>query len=384
MAVVFLLGSGISLNAGIPSVGTISEQIFSGDGVIRHSDATYYLADPGGSNYDDYRTRAEPAIRFVQRLRGLADRYFAEVLDERSANYEDVANLAKQIADAISGEYENPALLPLLAELKDGAGSLAELMELATEAHNYSRDMVWRMLDRSVDHAYEIRHLTAIIDGCRALRSADLFELNHDRVVESALAQAGIAVSDGFTRPNGDVVFWTGEFEAPVRCFKLHGSVSWFHRNVPDERCRGLVVARSSTNDPYHEHGGGGELLALPADGRPVLLAGTFDKPLSYDSTLFADQHYRFHESLRQADALVVIGYGFRDKAINSRLIGWMHGGRDRRLVVVHGEPASLVAEARGAIRRQSGAWISEGRMCVIEKGIADVTWEEIAEAMGR
>ena len=122
MRVVFLLGSGISADAGMPSVTAISEQVFRGNGVIRHSDATYYLADTGSPNYGHYRARAEPAIRFVQRLRGVADCYFAEVLDERSANYEDVANLAKQIADSISGEYENPALLPLLAELKDAAG----------------------------------------------------------------------------------------------------------------------------------------------------------------------------------------------------------------------------------------------------------------------
>lgn len=379
---VFLLGSGISVDAGMPCVAKIGARVFSGDGVIRHSDETYYLADPGGPNYDHYQARAEPTIHFVQRLREVADRYFAEVLDERSANYEDVANLAKQIADAISGEYENPALLPLLAELRDDAGGLRELEELANEAHGYIRDTVSCMLGRRVDHTFRVDHLAAMTDGCRALGSVDLFELNHDRVLESALAKAGIAVSDGFTRPDGEVVFWTGEFDQPIRHFKLHGSVTWFARIVPDEPWRGPVVARSTTDDPYHERSAAGELLAFPGDGRPVLLTGTFDKQLAYDSTVFADQHDRFHESLRRADAIVVIGYGFRDKAINSRLIGWMQGSRDRRLVVVHRDVAELVAGARGAIGLHWDGWISDGRLRVVRKWIADATWKDIAQAL--
>jgi hypothetical protein len=384
MAVLFLLGSGIAMDAGMPSVGKISKQVFSGDGVIRHTDETYYLADPDTPSYEHLRTRAEPAIRFVQRLRGVADRYFAEVLDEHTTDYEDIANLTKQIADAISGEYENPALLPLLAELTADTGGLREVKDLATEGHRYILDTVWRMLHRPVDHAFKVDHLAAITEGCRALGSADLFELNHDRVLEHAFASAEIALSNGFTRPNGEVVFWTGEFDQPVRHFKLHGSVEWFARNVPDEPWRGLVVARSTTDDPYHERGATGEFLDFPADGRPVLLAGTFDKPLAYDNTPFADQHYRFHMSLRRADAIVVIGYGFRDKAINSRLIGWIHGSRNRRLAVVHDAPSELAAGARGAIGRQWEGWISDGRLRIVPRCVADATWGDIAQALNR
>ena len=366
----------------MPTVETISKRVFDGQGVVRRSDACYYLVAPGDSADDHFRERAQPAVHFVQRLRGVADNYFAEVLDGRRTNYEDVANLARQIADAISGEYENPALLPLLRELTSDAGGLEKLFQIAREGHNYIRDTVWRMLSRPVDHQFEIGHLAAIIDGCRVLGSTDLFELNHDRVLECALAKAKLPVSDGFTRPYGDVVFWTGEFDSPIRHCKLHGSVGWFAREVPDEPWRGLVVARSTTDDPDHERGDTGEFLDPPADGRPVLLVGTFDKPLAYDSTLIADQHYRFHESLRRADAIIVIGYGFRDKAINSRLIGWMHGSRNRRLVVVHGKPPELIAGARGAIGRPWESWVSEGRLRTVPKWVSDASWVDLALAL--
>ena len=68
--------------------------------------------------------------------------------------------------------------------------------------------------------------MQAVIDGCRAVGETDLFELNHDRVVEKAVAEAGMDVSDGFTRRVGDVFFWADAFARPVRHFKLHGSIT--------------------------------------------------------------------------------------------------------------------------------------------------------------
>lgn len=379
MRVVFLLGSGICVDAGMPSIKDISEQVFSGAGVVRHSDATYYIAGEGAANYAYYRAAAEPAIAFAHRLRDLVDGYFADYIGERTANYEDVANLAKQVGDAISGEYENPALLPLLRELREDVPDPSELMDLATQTRDYIRDVVWRMLNR---HVERVDHLQAVIDGCRALGETDLFELNHDRVVEKAVAEAGIDVSDGFTRSVGDVFFWADEFARLIRHFKLHGSITWFHRTLPEEPWRGWVVARSTTDDPYHERGAAGELLDFPADGRPVLLAGTFDKPLAYDSTVYADQHYRFHESLRRTRTVVVFGYGFRDKAINARLIGWLNGAPDRRLIVGHGDVESLVGGARFAIGGKWNRWIRDGRLRVIEKWVADTSWDDVIDLL--
>jgi hypothetical protein len=301
--------------------------------------------------------------------------YFSDFFDGRAADYEDVANLAKQVEDALSGEYENPALLPLLLELRQEIDDLQELRQRAMDTRDYIRDIVWRMLNR-IPTGFD--HLTVIVEGCRALGTSDLFELNHDRVLEFALAAAGLTASDGFTQHAGDVLFWTDEFNQPLRHLKLHGSISWFHRHLDSAPWRGLVVARSLTHDPYHERDASGDLLEFPADGRPVLLTGTFDKPLAYDSTVFADQHYRFHESLRQTDAVIVIGYGFRDKAINSRLIGWLHSAPRRRLIVVLGDVEGLMGNARPAIARSWNAWIRGGRLRVVEKWVAQATWTDV------
>jgi hypothetical protein len=111
--------------------------------------------------------------------------------------------------------------------------------------------------------------LAVIIEGCRALGTTDLFELNHDRVLELGLAAAELPVSDGFTRASWDVLFWTDEFNQPLRHLKLHGSISWFHRHLNDAPWRGLVVARSLTHDPYHERDAAGALLEFPPTAAP-------------------------------------------------------------------------------------------------------------------
>jgi hypothetical protein len=252
MRVAFLLGSGICIDAAMPSVTEISEQVFSGAGVVRHSDATYYIAREGAANYAYYRAGAEPAIVFTQRLRDLADRYFADYVDGRAANYEDVANLAKQIGDALSGEYENPGLLPLLVDLREEVADPSELMERASETRDYIRDTVWRMLNQRVER---VDHLQAVVDSCQAIGQTDLFELNHDRVLEKALADGGMDVSDGFTRSMGDVFFWADHFERPIRHFKLHGSITprrrafrRFAARMSNCSCRGISSSGSAAS----------------------------------------------------------------------------------------------------------------------------------------
>jgi hypothetical protein len=98
----------------------------------------------------------------------------------------------------------------------------------------------------------------------------------------------------------------------------------------------------------------------------------------SYDTSIFADQHFHFHDSLRTADRVAVIGYGFADKGINTRLIGWLLDSRDRRLVVVHGDEDKLV---EGAIKHKWQGWPKEGRLRVVPRWVADVGWEDIAAA---
>jgi hypothetical protein len=80
------------------------------------------------------------------------------------------------------------------------------------------------------------------------------------------------------------------------------------------------------------------------------------------------------HEGLRSLDRLVIIGYGFADKGINTRLIGRLLGEPDRRLVVVHGNEEALANRARSAINRAWSRWKFDGRLKVVPHWVADAT----------
>jgi len=372
----FLLGSGVSIRAGMPSVADLSNRIRAGHGVICHSNTLYGMgreqSDPRGVE------RARPVIDFVGELWSRAEAYFSEVLDAHTVNYEDVCSLAGQVADALSGEYESPGLHPLLRDLVVEKGGRDRLRELAGGARDYIHDLVAEMVGSAPG---PVTHLKAITDACRELSRTDIYDLNHDRVIEAALDQAGIASSDGFGPKLGDVAYWGNAFDEPARHLKLHGSVRWFRYPIDTPPRRGYVIVRSETNDPEHNRDSAGEYLGYPGDGRPLILVGTHDKPLDYGRSIFADQHFRFHESLLETEVVVVSGYGFADKEINTRLIEWMLRDDRHRIVVVHPNPKELWAQSRPAAARNWAEW-SRGKAGLLEARIEETSWGDIREAV--
>lgn len=281
----------------------------------------FYLADELADHHD--REPVEVAVSFLDELKGISDSYFAVHDPERATNYEDLAYVARQIDDAISFEYENPALVPLIEKLVGvpySGRDMRQLMEAASQAADYIEDVVRALLSQS---RHDLGYLAPVSDAFadEAVEQVDLFTLNHDLVTETHLRERGLAFSDGFDREYGTLHLWTDTYAVPARrLFKLHGSIDWYRFPLDVDGWSGQVTARTR-EDPFHARGPNGEMLGFPAGGRPRLLTGTFNKILSYPSDIFADHHFRFHEALAGADRLLVIGYGFRDKAINSRLI---------------------------------------------------------------
>src|SRR5439155_24466153 len=91
----------------------------------------------------------QAAVSFLRELKAISDAYFGVHEPGRETNYEDLAYFARQIDDALSFEYENPALVPLIEKLVGGAYSGRnpyELKEAAGEASDYSEDVVCVLL----------------------------------------------------------------------------------------------------------------------------------------------------------------------------------------------------------------------------------------------
>ncbi|HEV7566064.1 MAG TPA: hypothetical protein VGO31_08925 [Microbacteriaceae bacterium] len=79
---------------------------------------------------------------------------------------------------------------------------------------------------------------------------------------------------------------------------------------------------------------------------------------------------------------MLVIGYGFRDKAINSRLIAWAERPGERRMVVVHRDPYGVGAGARGAIAQKWDRLEQSGTLAFVPRHLEGTTWAEIREKL--
>jgi hypothetical protein len=375
--IVFLLGSGISIDAGKPSVDNITAQVLSGAGAFLQSSKVFAF-DAEHPNFDLYRPPVEPVRGLVEDLRRASYEYF-----ERAPNYEEIATVARAVGDTLSREYESPAVMPFVQQLVNrpyAEGSTDRLQELCQQSCHYIADTVHHMLGGK---AGRLDHLGVVVQACRRMSGVTLASLNHDLVLEEALEDAGVCYADGFEEADKtvDTHFWIDNWEgSSVSLLKLHGSLDWWAYKREDEQWRRWAAARYKGNDPWAPTRAG--VTPGPSEYRPLLLIGTYDKILAYETWIFPDQHVRFLQALRMTKRVVMIGYGLGDKAINSRLIGWLDRARDNKLVVCHPDPSDLFRGARPAIREKQPAWEAEGRLVVVANIVADLTLEAIADCL--
>ena len=380
MNTAILLGAGSSVAAGFPTTQCLTELVLSGHGVKRHTDESYYIR---GANPPTETSLF--ANSMVRRLYAQAERYYS-TLAERRPNYEDIFYLAFQVSDDQAGEMENPAILSFVNELR---ADMSPLIEAAKDAHchnidsffpliretrNYIADVVWRRL--CCEPASQSQ-LDLIVHACNSVNVTSISTLCYDTHVESFLKEKGIVLSDGFSEPEGGVRYWNGKFPSSgkIPFLKLHGSVNWF-RLCPtsgdsyDER-----IGIPLNGDRYHTRADNGD-LQWPGT-RPLLLIGTFNKISAYSSGIFGELHQRFRSTISEANQMVICGYGFGDKGINIEILKWYYDERGRRLVIIHPDPDSLVANARGAIKHEWPNWQENGSISIIKKRFEKVDLDE-------
>ena len=359
--IAFLLGSGISILAGMPTTQEITERVLS--------------------------DKVSPRILdFLKILKREIDPYY-NYKPERCTNYEDLYYVAIQIHDSELRGYDNPVvqafiykisndIQPLLVGKEKEIRKVWTLQELADEATNYIHDIVCRMLNKK---PIRLDYLGCIKDACQdsELSNVDIFTLNHDTVLEQCIK--GIQFTHGFGEPINDVRYWNPDlFESDslkVRLFKLHGSINWFPF-LPEGGDFGSESIGSIPldTDPWNTRNPAGQ-EQLP---RSMLLIGRFNKELEYTSGIFEELHYQFYRSLRQIRRLVVCGYGFGDKGINRKIDQWVFSSPDCKIAVVDPKPEKLEI----ATPSKWNKWKNKKRLTIIPKRIEKVSWLEIKDSL--
>ena len=381
-----MLGAGSSVAAGFPSTKEITDRILSGREITKHTNGSYYFSD----GVEPLSGVVLLARSMVRRLYAESERYFSAHAG-RSSNYEDIYYLARQASDELLGEVDNPAIRVFVNELQADISPLIsaanernqdvkeanepdipdDVGKLLRETCKYIQDIVSQSLLSHSPAEGSTRQLGIIQYVCKLVNITSISTLCHDTHVETFLKTKGVKLADGFLE-HEEIPQWNDEFSGSetIPFLKLHGSVNWYRylddkiRRVPlDCYPQRLVLGGSAQ---YAEEG-------------PLMLIGTFNKISDYSSGLFRELHHRFRSTLREASTMIICGYGFGDKGINSEIIDWCFGREGRRFVIIHHDPDDLVASARGAIIKHWDEWKNKGSISMIEKRFEDVDTAEIA-----
>jgi hypothetical protein len=393
--IAFLFGSGISIPGGFPTTSDITLRILSGENIIRHTDGTYYFTEDNIDDLHKFDYSVARVCLFLKRLLLEIDHYYLFDFINHYTNYEELYYVINQMHDSELGEFENPVIGAFIEKISidlvkichifsSEASQPWEFSELFGEAENYIRDVVWRMLLHEPSH---FEYLKNICDACLddEFQNVDIFTLNHDFLIETALNNFNITYNLGFGNPVNDVCYWHPKllesFDTKVRLLKLHGSINWFQFPQNEYSFGPVSVGIPTDWDIWHTHNPFGE-MQTPAGGRPLFLAGTFNKMLHYTHDIFADLYYHFRRSLKTIDHLIICGYGFADKGINSQIVEWMYQSTKKHIIIIHKEPGGLKMHARGAIKKNWDGWTNNGQFCVIESFIEDISWQEIKSCL--
>jgi hypothetical protein len=356
MKVAFLLGSGFSIPARVPSTSKITEQIFSCENVYRHSDGLYRR----GQDVNAHISRSEDYLR---RIKGLIQIVKEEIedyyLDVVHSDYERTYYIVRQIQDSEWGELDNPVVQAFIDRIRDRVTKLLiqregeiirfDLLNLANETLNYITGYLQDLLyDRAWGTDYLDRSIgNAVVDSSL---DVDIFTLNHDEVLEQYLVSKGIRCVDGFGSEINGVRYWEPETyrdnSRGVRLFKLHGSINWY------EFPKGVGIPLN--RDPWHSRNPQGDYQHpdLSRPGLAVMLIGTFNNILEYTHGVFAELYYLFRKRMQEINHLVICGYGFGDKGINNSIIEWFNSNQQNKIIVIDPDEEGLKNRARRAAQR--------------------------------
>lgn len=375
----------------MPSTMEITERILSGQGVMRTSATSYEINQPLDGTKDEYVPRV---LKFLQVLKCEVDKYYISDL-ERSTNYEDLYFLASQIHDSELRKYDNPAIQPFIDKIapdiesllvgEDGETSMNDIIDIAREAIHYIEDIVWKFLRNNPS---QCNHLALLTDACKddSLVNINIFNINHDTVLEHCLKENDVKYADGFGKPVEDVRYWEPElFEINsskrIRLIKLHGSIDWFRLRSQQN---GGIVERigiplnrdyEDTKDPE-----GNPQSAV--NSRPIILVGTLNKMLQYTNWIYAELYSQFRKSLRDCNALVISGYSFGDIGINSSVWEWINAEAGHKVAIIHPDPERLRDHSRPAISGSWDQWTEQNKIRLISKLIEESSWEEIKSVL--
>jgi hypothetical protein len=268
--VIFLLGAGASVDAGMPTVAQLTKELRCQLPLCR---------DRNGKQRPDFAqlfntiAAHDPAIK---------------------DNYERFFDWLMLLTRVQMGPFRNAIQIKMEPSLATTAGELAFVIK---------RPVYEILRAHQSETSYGPGYFAGLGRFLPKRGRLKVFTRNYDLCVEDACRSASIDLTTGFRK---DTKRWDSsvfQFQNPgINLYKLHGSLSWvldkFDNNCPD---RSLIEAE--TDHTVEE---------------PELILGPGPKLQSDEP--FLTLYYEFRKALQSAKQCVVVGYSFGDAHINGAL----------------------------------------------------------------
>ena len=279
---IFLMGAGCSVCAGLPLMVDLTDKV---------------------------------AEKMGEETKGILDVVQAEV----EGNIEDIlSQLINYLA--ITEKRKDNSLQIQIGTLPCKEGDLQAAVQ---EIKGRVADIISRKLKISKEHRKFVRaiHRTQR-PGRNAIRSSTCYVvLNYDTLLEYALGFEGISYADGMS--GGATGWWDpktfSETNFRANVLKIHGSLDWY-RDADSEVIRRL---------PRH-------IIKKKNQISPIIIAPAESKYAETQSEPYATLMKQFEEKLNKSSgdtSLFIMGYGFGDDHVNSRIEGALR--KNEKLTVV-------------------------------------------------
>lgn len=287
---IFLLGAGVSKDAGFPLVRGLTDQLRDRLPNVKWN----------GKKHSEFRELFDT---------------IAHVDPDAEKNYERFFKWLRFLSLGNSPSFCKLARFKIDRRLLDSAKDLQfcvakPIQEILCECHQKS--------------SYEPNYLARLGDFVPKNGRLDVFSLNYDLCVEDACTDYGIDVVTGFCRDTGH---WSPSLfrrSIPgINLYKVHGSLNW---DLDDSREDQPVVEKYSSQSQNPQRCTPGSQMVLGPGSK-----------LQTDDP-FVTLYYEFHRRLRAAKICVTVGFSFQDEHMTKPL----SDAKKRGLTVVDVRPDAV------------------------------------------
>ncbi|WP_446741956.1 SIR2 family protein [Silvibacterium acidisoli] len=313
--IALLAGAGLSADAGLPMSVELARR-------LREKLLTRAATSEGTSVAMTEREQAERWLALFHFLEG-GVRFQEGILNRNPGSPVNI----EQIAIAAE-ELHHRTKNPLAAYAAGWHKRIEDLETRDSKLLSSFLDFTYRSVEEELRTPKDVSYLEGLKDLCIDGSGLDIFSLNYDLCVESALSAASEKFINGFDE-NG--VWSPDSFSSAsgINLFKLHGSLDWV-----DDPIYGLC----SLAYPRHESAD----TMQGDDTRPHLVFGTAHKLSAKEP--FLTLAYNFSRATLKAQILAVVGYSFADEHINQIIDQGMKKNSGLRLIVASPNAAEIVA----------------------------------------